>query len=203
MNYSQIASKESLKKAVHALEQNGIEVIVANDKDAAKEYVLGLVPESAEVMTYTSKTLDEVGISEEINLSGKFNSIRTKLGSLDRDTQKLEMNRLGAAPEIAVGSVHAVTENGEVIIASNTGSQLPAYAYGAEKVIWVVGTQKIVEDLEDGMKRLYEYTLPLESQRAHEAYGVEKSNVSKILTISKEVVPGRITIVFIEENIGF
>ena len=93
--------------------------------------------------------------------------------------------------------------DGKVLIASNTGSQLPAYAYGASKVIWIVGTQKIVNDLEDGMKRIYEYTLPLESERAQKAYGVAGSAVSKLLIVNQEVTPGRITIIFVPENIGY
>ncbi len=126
-----------------------------------------------------------------------------KLYSLDRETQGLEMQKLGAAPEWAVGSVHAVTQEGHVVIASNTGSQLPGYAYGSQHVVWIVGTQKIVENLDGAMKRIYDYVLPLESDRAHKAYGVDGSNVSKMLIVNKEVNPQRITLIFVNEKLGF
>ncbi len=114
------------------------------------------------------------------------------------------MQKLGAAPEYVIGSVHTVTEDGHVlIIASASGSQLPAYVYAAEHVIWVVGTQKIVKNIEEGMKRIYKYVLPLESARAHKAYGVPGSSVNKLLIVNKEPVPNRITIILVQQPLGF
>ena len=116
------------------------------------------------------------------------------------------MQKIGAAPEWTLGSVHAVTEDGKVVIASNTGSQLAAYAYGAPHVIWVVGTQKLVSNLDDAMKRIYDYVLPLETIRFRKAYNQPEtahSNVSKLLIINKEVNPKRITIIFVKEKLGF
>jgi hypothetical protein len=89
-----------------------------------------------------------------------------------------------------------------VLIASNTGSQLPAYVYGARHVIWVVGTQKIVKDVSEGMQRIWEYCLPLEDERAREAYGVG-SAVNKLLIIHGEVRPNRITVIFVKAVLGF
>ena len=101
-----------------------------------------------------------------------------------------------------LGSVHAVTESGTLITASMGGSQLGPYASGAAKVILVVGTQKIVTDLEEAMARLEDYTLPLEDARAMEAYGIH-SSINKLLIISREIVPGRITVVLVDEALGF
>lgn len=154
-------------------------------------------------MTMTSKTLDEVGASKLINEGNKYISIKNKLMSMDRTTQGREMQRLGASPVYAIGSVHGITEDGQIIIASATGSQLPAYSYGAEKVIWVVGAQKICKNLDDAMKRLNEYVLPLESERARIAYGVEGSNVSKLLIMNNEFNPGRIHVIMVKEELGF
>ena len=156
-------------------------------------------------MTMSSTTLDTIGLSEEINKKGsKFKPVRDKLYSMDRATQVQEMNRLGAAPEYALGSVHAVTEDSHVVIASNTGSQLPAYAYAALHVIWVVGTQKIVKNMDEGMKRIYEYVLPLESARANKAYNITTGSfVSKLLIINREITPGRVTVIFVGEKLGF
>ena len=117
--------------------------------------------DNAEVFTASSVTLKTLGISEEIDSSGHYDSVRAKLTLMDRKTQKREMEKMGATPEYMVGSVHAVTENGHVIIASNTGSQLAGYVSAAAHIIWVVGTQKIVPTFEDGMERLEEYTFPL------------------------------------------
>ena len=122
---------------------------------------------------------------------------------MNRETDHREMQRLGAAPEYVIGSVHAVTEDGKVIIASNTGSQLPGYAYSADHVIWVVGAQKIVKNVDEGIKRIYEYVLPLESERAHKAYGVEGSFVSKLLIMNREPNPNRIKIILIKEPAGY
>ncbi len=135
--------------------------------------------------------------------SGKYDSVKKKLMSTNRETEALQMQRLGAAPEYAVGSVHAVTEDGKVVVVSNTGSQLPAYAYGSMHVIWVVGGQKIVKDLDAAMERVYEHVLPLESERARIAYGVEGSNVSKLLTVTREVNPNRIKMIIVKEPLGF
>ena len=157
-------------------------------------------------MQMTSITLDEIGVSKEINESGNYDSVRNKLNKLDRNTQHREMQQLGAAPEWAIGSVHAVTEDGKILIASNTGSQLPGYAYGSSHVIWVVSTQKIVNNLDEGMERIYDYVLPLETLRARKAYGLPdtfNSNVSKLLLITKEVSPNRITLIFVKEKLGF
>ncbi|HNH27502.1 MAG TPA: LUD domain-containing protein, partial [Anaerolineales bacterium] len=109
--------------------------------------------------------------------------------------------KLRTIPDYIVGSVHAITEAGEVLTASGTGSQISSYAYGAGKVIWVVGTQKIVSDLNEGFRRIKEYSHPLEDARMQEAYGVN-SSLNKILVLSRDM-PGRITIVLVKEELGF
>lgn len=200
--WADLASEESLKRAISALSKNGIEPVVVETGKEAKAKVLSLIAEGSEVMTMTSMTLDAISVSEEINNSGRFKAVRDKLYAMDREAQKHEMNKLGAVHEFAVGSVHAVTEDGSVVIASNTGSQLPAYAYSALNVIWVVGSQKIVKNLDEALKRVNEYVLPLENERARNAYGVG-SNVSKLLIVNKEIVPGRITMIIVKEKLGF
>ena len=123
--------------------------------------------------------------------------------AMDSATQGGEMRKLGTAPDWTIGSVQAVTEDGQVVMASNSGSQLPAYAYGAGRVIWVVGVQKIVANLDEALKRIYEYVLPLESERVKVAYGMDKSNVSKLLVINKEIAPERMTVILVKEKLGF
>lgn len=200
--WEQLADKATIDKIIKALKNNGIQALVAEDRKEAEKKVLEILPQKAEVMTMTSVTLDTTGISGEINESGRYSSVRSKLMSMDRGTQGLEMQKMGAAPEWVVGSVHAVTEDGQVLIASNSGSQLPSYAYGASHVIWVVGTQKIVKNIDEGLKRIKEYCFPLEDKRAQKAYGMH-SNVSKILIVNKEMTPNRITMILVKEKLGF
>lgn len=202
--YDQLAAKESVDKAIEALKNNGINAYFTENGQKAKDEVLKLIPEGAEVFNETSVTLDIIGMPQEINESGKYNSVRNKLNSMDRSTQSLEMLKLGAAPEWAIGSVHAVTEDGHIIIASQTGSQLSAYAGGAQHIIWVVGIQKIVRDDTEALKRIYEYVLPLESERANKAYNITTgSSVNKLLIVNKEIKPNRITVIFVGEKLGF
>jgi hypothetical protein len=112
------------------------------------------------------------------------------------------MQKLGATPETIIGSVHAVSETGSVIVASSSGSQLGPYASTAAKVVWIVGAQKIVPTLEEGLKRIEEYSLPLEDQRALKAYGMH-SSVNKLLVINREMNPNRTTMIIVKENLGF
>ncbi|MBI3103613.1 LUD domain-containing protein [Candidatus Daviesbacteria bacterium] len=202
--WDQLADKAILDKTISALKANGIDAKVVETSEDAKKMVLELLPAGSEVMTMSSTTLDAISLSEEINKEGsQFKPVRDKLYAMNQQTQAQEMNKLGAAPQYAIGSVHAVTEEGSVLIASNTGSQLPAYAYGALHVIWVVGAQKIVKNTPDGIKRIDEYVLPLESERARKAYGVPGSNVSKLLIVNKEINPGRVTLILVQEKLGF
>lgn len=205
MDFSKIPSAETVNKTIEVLKQNGITAEVVATGEEAKEKVSSLIPKGAEVMTMTSITLEQTGIAEEINNSGNYKSVRKKLETMDRKTQSLEMQRLGAAPEWTIGSVHAVTEDGKVLVASNTGSQLPAYSYGSARVLWVVGTQKIVKDVEEGMKRISEYIVPKESERARKAYNLPdfNTNISKLLIVNREVNHGRIHIVFVNQELGF
>ena len=200
--FEQLADEKTIEKTVSSLKENGIETFVVKNGEEAKKKVLELLPERSEVMNMTSVTLDTIGVSKEIQESGKFNSVHKKLMSMDRNTQGSEIRKLGTTPEWVIGSVHAVTEDGKVLIASNSGSQLPAYAYGAEHVIWVVGTQKIVKDVDGGIKRIYEHSFPLEDERARKAYGVG-SGVNKILIVNKEISSGRITMILVKEKLGF
>ena len=201
-DFSQLATDESINKVRDALMQNGVEVFVSENGAEAKEKVLQIIPEGAETMNMTSVTLESIGIAKEINESGKYNSVRNKLMSMNREPQGIEMQKLGAAPEWAIGSVHAVTEDGKVMIASTTGSQLPAYAYGSAHVIWVVVSQKIVKNLDEGMERIKEYVFPLENERAEKAYG-RGSSINKLLILNKEGATGRITIIIVKEKLGF
>lgn len=200
--WTKIPDDKILDQTANALKANGIDVQIAENKDQARKKALDLIPQGAEVMTMTSETLNSIGVLPEINESGNYDSIRTKLNSMDRKTQGKEMQKLGASPDYVIGSVHAITYDGKVLVASNTGSQLSAYVYGSAHVIWVVGAQKIVEDLDEAWKRLREHTFPLENERSKKAYGVP-SNISKVLILNKEIRPGRVILILVKEVLGF
>jgi hypothetical protein len=200
--FGTVADDARVKRASAALEANGIEVLRAANAAEAKEIVLALLPDGAQVHHGASQTLEVSGIIDAVDKSGRYEHLRPRLGSMDRKTQGDEIRRLGAAPDVMLGSVHAVTETGSLIAASMGGSQLGPYVSGAGKVILVVGTQKIVSNLEEGLRRVNDYSFPLEDARAQLAYGIH-SAVNKVLIINREVVPGRITVVFVDEVLGF
>jgi hypothetical protein len=185
-----------------ALEANGISVLRAANGAEAKRIVLDLIPDGSQVHHGASESLDASGITQEIETSGRYEDVRSRTWSMDRETQAEEIRRLGAGPAFMLGSVHAVTETGSLITASMSGSQLGPYGSGAGRVILVVGTQKIVSDLAEGLRRVEEYAFPLEDARAQAAYGIH-SGVNKILIINREIMPGRITVVLCDEALGF
>ncbi len=202
-NWNIVPDMKIMEKTIKALKQNGFEATAVGIGAEAKQKFLDLIPQGAEVMNMTSITLETLGLVLEIQESGNYNSVKKELSSMDRKTQGREMQRLGATPEWAVGSVHAVTQDGHVLIASNSGSQLPAYSYGSDHVVFIVGAQKIVKNIDEGMKRIYEHSLPLESERAKKAYGVSGSFVSKILILQREPKPGRTHIILVNEVLGY
>jgi hypothetical protein len=197
-----LASDERVERTAAALAENGISVLRAADAAEAKEIVLALIPEGARVHQGASLSLETAGITAEIESSDRYLALRPRIQTMDRATQGDEIRRLTAAPDVMLGSVHAVTEAGSLVTASASGSQLGPYASGAGRVILVVGTQKIVPDLEAALRRIDEYVLPLEDARAMHAYGFH-SGVNKILVINREFLPGRITVVLVDESLGF
>ena len=196
------ADDARVKRTMAALEANGITVLRASDAASAKRIVLDLIPDGAPVHQGASQTLDVLGITYEIEKSGRYAALRPRIWSLDRETEAHEIRRLGAAPDVMLGSVHAVTETGSLLAASMSGSQLGPYVSGAGRVILVVGTQKIVPDLEQGLRRIHEYAWRLEDARAQAAYGIH-SAVNKVVIINREITPGRMTVVMVDEVLGF
>jgi hypothetical protein len=197
-----MADDARVKRAMAALEANGISALRAADVTEAKRIVLDLVPDGSQVHSGASQSLELSGITAEIETSRRYEPLRPRIWSMDRTTQADEIRRLSAAPDVMLGSVHAVTETGSLIAASMSGSQLGPYASGAGRVILLVGTQKIVSDLEEGLRRIDEYAFPLEDARAMAAYGIH-SGVHKVLIINREFTPGRITVVFVDDVLGF
>ena len=200
--FSAPAEEDRVARTATALTANGITVLRAPNGAEAKRMVLDLIPVASQVHQGASASLEAAGITEEIEKSGRYKPLRPRLHSMDRATQADEIRRLSASPDVMLGSVHAITETGSLVVASASGSQIGPYASGAGKVILLAGTQKIVPALEDALRRIDEYAFPLEDARAQAAYGVH-SGVNKVLIINREWVPGRITVVLCEEALGF
>ena len=199
--FTALPDERTLAATVVALEEHGFSVEVVDDLDAARQAVLARIPHGASVMTNTSMTLTQAGIDDAINEGGSYDSARNKMAKLDFATQLQEMKAIAGQPDFALGSVHAVTRDGTLVIASASGSQLASYVWGAANVIFVVGAQKLVSDTEAARERIYEHSLPLEDARAFAVYG-QNSRVGKVLEIHQEA-PGRIHVVLVRQSIGF
>ncbi len=206
-NWNALADKATIVKCISALKENGIDAQLVNSSIEAKTKVLEIIPLGAEVMTMSSRTLEETGIADALNGSGNYDSVKTKLNAMDRAKHGREMQRMGAAADWTIGSAHAVTEDGHILIASMTGSQLAGEASGSDHVVYVVGVNKIVATVELGMKRIKEHVLPLESERVKVAYGIPGSKINKILLINGEKLawpsPARSLVLFVNQKLGF
>jgi hypothetical protein len=200
--FAELASDERIDTAARALQSNGVDAVVVPDGQEARRRVLGLLTDGAEVFNNTSRTLEAIGVAEDIERSGIYRPVRLELYQMDREMQAREMRKLAAAPDFVVGSAHALTEQGSLLVASASGSQLGPLASGAGHVILVVGGQKIVADLETGLRRIREYCYPLENERALAAYGVP-SGVNTVLIVNRVLAPGRVTVIVVRERLGF
>ncbi len=198
--FNRMASKEQIERTAKALEANGFHTLIAENGEEARKLFFEMLPDGAQVYQGASITLEQTGITAQLEQSGCYDAIRPKLRAMDRQTQANEMRRMSASPDYMTGSVQAITEDGHVISASAGGSQLGPYVSGAGKVIWVVGVQKIVKDLDEGFRRINEYVYPLEDARMQKNYGMH-SSLNKLLVFNKER-PGRITIVLVKQELG-
>src|SRR6266705_645618 len=200
--FTELASDEQVATAAAALERNGIRPLLAATGADARGLVRSLLTDGAEVYNNTSQTLEAIGVADDIERSGRYQPLRLRLYRMDREMQRREMRTLAAAPDYVVGSVHALTEDVSLLIASTSGSQLGQLVSGAEHAILAIGPQRIDSDVATGMRRIYEYCYPLEDARARRAYGVP-SGVNNILIINKVITAGRITAIIVNERLGF
>ncbi len=195
------ASEATLDAVADRLRERNFEVLIVATAADAKAAVLERIPEGAEVHSGKSKTLEDTGIFQELMGSGRYDFLRQRISKMDRKTQAREMRKLGAAPDIMVGSVHAVTEAGQLVAASASGSQLGPYAYGAGTLILVVGSQKIVPNLDVALRRIIEHVQPYEDARLREQMGVG-TKLARILILEQDFSPGRTTVILVREPVG-
>jgi hypothetical protein len=200
--YGQLATEAQLERATRRLREHGFVVVVVPGSSEARYEVLGRIPAGSDVFNGQSQTLEETGILKALGDRPDVTLIKVKTRAMDRQTQADEIRRLSQAPSVVIGSVHAVTEDGEVLAASYTGNQIGPYAFGGGRVIWVVGAQKIVPSLAEGLNRIERYCLRLEDQRTRKVYGIG-SAPNRILIFRAEDQPGRTTIILVKERLGF
>ncbi len=194
------ADRAALERAASALRKRNIEAHIVDSVQQARDLVLGLVPDGSEVGQGASRTLEASGVTEALETSGNYKAVRARTRSMDRTTQMRDIRKLSSAPDFFLNSVHALTEEGQMLVASMSGSQIGPLASGAGRVILVVGAQKVVPDLPTAMRRLDEYAFPMEDARAQHAYG-RHSAVNKLLVVNGDF-PGRTTVILVAEPIG-
>jgi len=195
------SAADPLELVAEELRASNIEAIVVDTADEARDLVIGMVPKGAEIHSGKSKTIEDLGLFKHFMESGKYDAIRPKLYAMDRATQGREMRKLGAAPDYELGSVSAITEDGALVVVSATGNQIAAYAGGAGRVILVVGSQKLVKDLDAALARIREVAFPYENEQVRARLGVD-TKLEKLLVMYGEWVEGRTTVVLVREPVG-
>jgi len=195
------ATHTELEALATRLRERNFEVLIVAGGAEAAVAVMERIPDGALVHAGKSKTLEDIGVFQQLMESDRFDFVRRRTQAMDRRTQRDEMRRLGAAPDIMLGSVQAVTEAGQLIAVSASGSQIGPYGSGAGKLILVVGAQKVVPDLDTAFARIGEHVFPYEDARLREQLGVG-TKWTRTLIIESDYGPGRTTVILVEELLG-
>jgi len=201
VDYATPASETVLEALAARLRERNFEVLIVDDGDAVREAVLERIPAGASVHSGKSKTLEDAGIFSALMEGEEYDFIRKRTSKLDRATQRDEMRKLGSAPDVMLGSAHAVTEAGQIVITSASGSQIGPIASGAGRLILVIGAQKIVPDLEAAFRRIRDHVFPYEDARLREAMGVG-TKITRTLILESDFMPGRTTIILVRQPLG-
>jgi len=201
VDFAAPASEAELEALAEKLRARNFEVVIVQDGAEAKAEVLKRIPEGAQVHSGKSKTLEDAGLFKEFMEGDRFDFVRKRTMKLDPKTQRDEMRKLGAAPDVMVNSAHAVTEEGQIVITSASGSQIGPIASGAGRLILVIGSQKIVPDLDAAFRRIREHVFPYEDARLREAMGIG-TKITRTLILDQDFMPGRTTVILVREPIG-
>lgn len=200
-DYARPAPEATLNAVAEHLRERNFEVVIVGTAAEAKAAVLDRLPEGAEVHSGKSKTLEDIGVFGELMEGDTYDFIRKRTMTMDRKTQMREIAKLGATPDYMLGSVQAVTEAGQLVVVSASGSQIGPYASGAQKLILVAGSQKIVPDLDTAFRRIAEYVFPYEDARLREQLGVG-TKWARTLILERDFNPGRTTVILVREPVG-
>ncbi|HSS94184.1 MAG TPA: LUD domain-containing protein [Candidatus Dormibacteraeota bacterium] len=199
--FAKPATEDALNELADRLRQRNYEVLVVDNAAEAKAAALERVPDGAEVYSGKSKTLEDAGIFQELMDSGRYNFVRKRLMKMDRATQGDEMRKMTASPDYIIGSVQAVTDAGQRLVASASGSQIGPLSAGARTVILVIGSQKIVPNLDEGLRRITEHVMPYEDKRLREQMGIG-TKLTRVLILQGDFMPGRTTVILVRDPIG-
>jgi L-lactate utilization protein LutC len=198
-----LPDRKKVEQTLEALRQRGVQAETVQDRREALRRLIELIPAGSEVMTGGSRTLEEIGFLELLKSDAHgWKNVRAEILAEKDQKKQMDLRARAVLSDYFVGSVQAVTQAGEVVIASASGSQLAAYAYGAKNVIWMVWTQKVVPTLEDGLRRVREHALPLEDQRM-KGIGYPGSFIGKILIFERKGPVGTVNLIFVNERLGF
>lgn len=205
MKYAELASDEVIERTVAALVNRNFSSVVVESREEALAAVKDLLPLDVSVMNGASKTLQEIGFVDYLK-SGEhnYNNLHVPILQEQDAGKQNSLRKQATISDYYLGSVNALSETGELLIASNTGSQLPGIAFNSQNLIFVVGSQKIVPTLMDAVKRLEEYVIPLENERMLGTYGMP-TTWAKTLVLHKEPpAMGRtVMVVIVKELLGF
>lgn len=201
LDFTTPASSAQLAEVAERLRERNFEVVIVDTAAAARTALLERIPEGSEVHSGKSKTIEDAGIFQALMESERYDFLRRRIFKMDRQTQAREIRKLGAAPDVMLGSVHAVTEAGQLVTASASGSQLGPYASGAGQLILVIGSQKLVPDLEAALERIQHHVQPYEDERLREQLGIG-TQLARVLILERDFRPGRTTIILVREPVG-
>ena len=205
MNYTTLATKESIEKTTKGLTSRNVEVLVVETKEDALVKIKELIPKGSSVMNGASVTLEQIGFVDYLK-GGEhgWNNLHQAIVEEKDGAKQAQLRNQALTSEYYLGSVHALAETGEFIIASNTGSQLPHIVFSSPNIIFVVSAKKIVPSLTDAMDRLMEHVVPLEDEHMKQMYGVGTS-VNKIVTFKNEnpMMGRKVRMIIVNEDLGF
>lgn len=205
MKYDELATQDSVTKTIEMLSAHNVSAEVVQTGKDALEKIKTLIPAGATVMNGASVTLEQVGFVELLKTGNhQWNNLHAAIVAEHDKAKQSQLRKHALSSDYYLGSVHALSETGEFIIASNTGSQLPHVVFSSQNLIFVVGAQKIVPTLAEAFKRLEEYVVPLEDKHMQEKYGVGTA-ISKIVVFKQEnKMTGRnVHIILVNEKLGF
>ena len=197
-----LADQSTIERTMESLAARNINAVVVESTEEALEKLKELIPQGSEIYYGTSETLTSIGYPQYIHHNPKYKNLHDAYEEEADPDKKRLLHRLSSVSQYYVGSVQAIAETGEILVASASGSQLGAYAYGAERVVLVVGTQKICPSFSDAMDRVRGYTVEMHDQWLA-GKGIGPAPIGKMLIWEKENNPERVTVVLIRENLGW
>ncbi len=203
---SPVATTESsLTRAETALTAHGFLVESVATKEAALARIKELIPAGASIMNGASRTLEQIGFIDHLKEgTHPWNNLHAAIVDETDVQKKTDLRKAGLLSDFYLGSAHAVTEDGQLVIASNTGSQLPHLAFTSPNVILVVSTKKLVHDLPAALTRIATQVIPLEDERMKGVYGYGTLWAKTLIMHAENPALGRkVRVLFVEEDLGF